>query len=72
MEAARKYSVTVAFLLAFFIIASYMAIESEGRGVSERILQVCVTTTDCFSKHFPCPPDMVPFCIDGSCKCFHE
>ncbi|KAL5054440.1 hypothetical protein RYX36_035122 [Vicia faba] len=98
MEAARKYSLTVAFLLAFLIIATdmatesqgrgvsentqqacvngsdclNMATESQGRGVSENTQQVCVNGSDCLSKHFPCPPYMIPFCVDGSCKCFHE
>ncbi|KAL5102281.1 hypothetical protein RYX36_006609, partial [Vicia faba] len=60
MKTARKYSLTIAILLVFFIIASDVATGSQVRGVSEDILQDCVKDADCVRKHWPCPSGTIP------------
>ncbi|KAI5435004.1 hypothetical protein KIW84_021728, partial [Lathyrus oleraceus] len=71
METAKKYSLAMVFLLAFFIIASDMATESQAKGVSEDILQDCVNDADCVRKHWPCPSGTIPVCLQRSCTCVH-
>ncbi|RDX79433.1 hypothetical protein CR513_40143, partial [Mucuna pruriens] len=59
MDTKRKSSVTLAFLLAFFIIASDMCMEAEARGPIVHIH--CSTNDECSYRP----------CIKCGCKCFN-
>ncbi|KAG4974599.1 hypothetical protein GLYMA_11G159400v4 [Glycine max] len=65
MDTTRKSSVALTFLLAFFIIASDMCMESEARGPIVHVH--CSRDDDC--KYRPCRAKCGCVCSNSYCTC---
>ncbi|CAJ2654247.1 unnamed protein product [Trifolium pratense] len=70
METSRNYSLTIAFLLAFLIIASDMHMVSQARKMTDELDSPrCNKDADCHDSY--CLPPLVEVCVAGVCMCIH-
>ncbi|AES75393.1 late nodulin protein [Medicago truncatula] len=67
MDTARKYSLIMTFLLAFFIITSDMHTKTQARGVTVENIR-CKSDRDCVGR-MTCNPDRDVKCIGKQCEC---
>ncbi|KEH29419.1 hypothetical protein MtrunA17_Chr4g0018671 [Medicago truncatula] len=69
MDSTRKLSLGVTFILAFFILASDLHMESQAWRVDHDPYKSCHSDEDCTKIHYYCPPSKVPYCQVDRCGC---